>query len=353
MSNTGAPCTGIEASIDYFGVSFLENSVSKTVIQRILGRDSVWHPCRALYGYTQGLRVGNIAIYSGGNCGSVYVEVTGKGCRDIERIHGFYGWNGWAKMIEEILLHGLRITRIDFTFDDRSGLISYERFLRKIRQKAVVSGFREAVKIEKLDLTDASVTGTCLLFGSTHSDLLVRAYDKALQTKSGPVSDRPSTWTRLEIQCRHDYAQSLAMEFTEKGFAAILGDLRARLSFRIPSKTDRNRGRWRECDWWLKFLGSTPVQPIQVVKPQAAEESTAANLVRQYGPFLGSLQETPEGSEILDWILESSVDRHESKKLDQVQPEPKRILSTQRYKELRAKVYQDSKGGEVPRNFRR
>jgi hypothetical protein len=143
------------------------------------------------------------------------------------------------------------------------------------------------------------------------------------------------------------------MEFTEKGFAAILGDLRARLSFRIPSKTDRNRGRWRECDWWLKFLGSTPVQPIQVVKPQAAEESTAANLVRQYGPFLGSLQETPEGSEILDWILESSVDRHESKKLDQVQPEPKRILSTQRYKELRAKVYQDSKGGEVPRNFRR
>ena len=338
--NTGAKATTTDASIDYLGISLKEHEVSKAQVQRILARDAGWLPCRALHGYSQARKTMNVTMHFGGNDNSTFFDIGGKGCRDLERIHGLKSWRDWADLLEDIFQTGARISRSDFAFDDKCGLISYERLLRKVRQRAVQSTFRIARRYEDIRLSDAKVVGKSLMFGSVKSDLLVRVYDKALQLSESDQQSNDEIWTRLEVQARKGYANLLTRSFSQLGYMGILGDLRTRLSFRVPSQTDSNKYRWKESPWWKKFLDSAPSHRMRLQNTISSSDDTALSLLTQYGDFMGQLQESEEGSKMLEWILQEAVTKHGLKALEEQKPGPKRNSGPQLHRELLASAFQ-------------
>ena len=290
-----------------------------------------------MHGYALAQRVDHITMCWGGNNDTIYVEISGQGCRELEEIHNIKGQYGWANLLEDLQSTGAKICRIDFAFDDRLGLISYSRILRKIKSRSVLGCFRKARKTEEIRLCDAKITGTSLMFGGRESDYAVKIYDKNLETGT-----TDGQWTRLEVTGRKNHAQLLVSAFIDGGYSPILSDLRQRLSFRVPRTSDTNKARWKECDWWLKFVQSVPKQALRPKAMMTTNESKAETLVRQWGPYLGELQTTVEGKQLLTIIIDESQQSFESRSERQEQATPRKRVGPQASFELRAKVFQDA-----------
>ncbi len=335
--NTGGSNTRSEASIDFLSFSLKANSVSRNHIMGVLAKQANWSPCQSMHGYALAQRVDHITMCWGGNNDTMYIEISGQGCRELEKIHNIKVQNGWTNLLEELQGTGAKFCRIDFAFDDFLGLISYSRILRKIKSKSVLGCFRKARKTEEIRLSDATITGTSLMFGGKESDYAVKVYDKNLETGTAD-----GQWTRLEVTGRKSHAQLLVLAFIEGGYSPILSDLRQRLSFRVPSTSDTNKARWKECDWWLRFVRSVPKQALRPNAAMTTNESKVQTLVRQWGAFLGELQKTVEGQELLNFIIDESQQSFEARAERQERATPRRRVGPQAHMELRAKVFQDA-----------
>lgn len=201
---------------------------------------------------------GEIKILQDGNKtteGMTQLIMSGKGCRYFEK----HSTTNWIDFFSVIMNTSVNYKRIDLAIDDFEGFFTPDKVYRKIKQKAVTSKFRKGRWIESFDLSDYEKLGTTLYCGSPGSEIQVRFYDK-LKEREGKnflVDKSIKHWVRTEVQLRDGRAEAMAtlISLNSKDVGELVsGTLADYINFRVRDKKEKNKSRWKICDWWLSFL---------------------------------------------------------------------------------------------------
>jgi len=314
FSNTGAELTnrnGLKARIDWVSVTFhgiSEREVIEDIL--LLNPDDFVEMDRGMYGYPQSLRFGEIVILYGGRPEmGVHLSMTGAGCREYENI----GKVPWSILFRVMLAAEAQFTRLDIALDDHVGYWTIEKIANKVRRGELVSKFKSAKRVEKLQISDGSATGETVYFGSGSSLVTIRMYNKRLEQLGRDDIDPatvPDIWNRTEIQARKERAQAIAQLLAnghEVG-AILMGILAYYLRFVTrPKNGDSNKSRWKTAQWWQRFLDD--VEPIRLTEPCEMETTIERRLAwmrRQVAPSLAAVIRAMDGemTEIYNLIRE-------------------------------------------------
>lgn len=241
---------------------------------------------RGAMGYHRAKIAQGIVVFFDGRPGmGVHVRMPGSACRAIEASGGVEDWEAFlARLLED----GRSISRLDVALDDRSGSITVDLCFAELTAGHLVHKFRVMCAQEYFDPVGA-IDSRTLYAGSQKSELRIRIYDKALETKTvGP-------WTRVEVQTRNDHAAALAgmlaMGDTSARAEAFGGLLLWYLDFKEPGR-DGNRSRWQTALWWSAFAHDALKRKLLLAPaPLRTADETIAALVQQYGPTLAALVE--------------------------------------------------------------
>ena len=241
------PKGAVKALIDWVSVTFptFENP---ELAKDLIGGDWV-EMDHGHHGYKSGCVQGGVMVlYDGGgpNMG-VHIQMTGKGCRQLEASGRI---RNWQEFLGELRSLGGRFTRIDGAFDDTLGLITMADVETALRSKTIVSRWRQADPRQTVSLAEgAEENGKTIYFGSPTSDVKSRFYDKARQ-QGCPAGVH---WVRVEIECRRERAGAYADAVIDGGAEAMAGVLKSYIDFKERG-ADSHRDRWKSAEWWQGFL---------------------------------------------------------------------------------------------------
>lgn len=275
----------VTAIVDW--LAFTVPALDPVTVEEWLGED--WTETeRGGMGYKKGKVCGHMRLYYDGQAGmGVHVEISGKGCREVEALWHFYDW---ATIIEGVTDRGGHVTRIDVAFDDRAGILSALEITRAIDEGRVVSRFKDALNMRKRRLVDGEGNGWTEQFGSAQSSVQVTMYDKA---KEQGVEGH---WLRVEMQFRHDRAEAAAEMVKAGKIAEIAGVLRGYIEFKtLPAGSDSNKRRWPAASWWVSFLDGCAKTRLQVKPRTRSLDDVYAWLDRSVGPSLAVFVEIADG----------------------------------------------------------
>lgn len=147
-----------------------------------------------------------------------------------------------------------QVSRIDFAFDDYSGLIDIDVMSNQARRMEYTAVPHHVQIVADSDIADPDHVGVSVIHGAKSSDVYFRFYDKRVERQR---YDLPH-WIRGEIQLRHEAAQGAIEQLYESGFdvgKVYSGILNRYLQYRDPC-ADSNKARWSVSDWWNKFSGA-------------------------------------------------------------------------------------------------
>jgi phage replication initiation protein len=317
--NTGAVTS--KGLVDWLACTFHERSLEH--VKLLFGAGQDWQAAdRGGLGYVSCLFRGDVRVYYAGSVGmGVHVEVTGKGCRQLEAEQvidagslamGLPG--GWTAFLGELSEHGARFTRVDLAVDDREGLLSLEVIEQSIAAGDIVSRFREGRVINDYDFRTGRQSGKTAYLGSPKSLMFVRIYDKAAQTGEN------FHWVRVELQARKERACQLVEQVIKHGLAAALSVLRNYVDFKVPGTTEtlaKNNGRRPSAAWWLAFLDAAERLRLSTAPAVRTLQQIAETVLRQWGPGLAALMVSPAyGTRWLRGVVEAGGCRWRSKHYD-------------------------------------
>lgn len=238
--------------IDY--LTFTSKIDTVDTLKSFLGfSDLPFQELKGRYFYKKRLSFDGINIYYDGlddNMG-VCVELSGKGCRNFEKL----GTGDYNELLNYIVSNPneLNITRLDLAFDDFDNLLDFDTIIEHIKSKNYVSRFRRFRTINEYSQTE-EYESTTVYCGSDKSDTLFRIYDKRAEQERFDLQH----WVRFEVQLRDDRAlcfANLLMSGNSLGslFVKVINNY---LRFVVPNDDDSNRSRWITAEWWFKFLGT-------------------------------------------------------------------------------------------------
>lgn len=239
--------------IDWF--SFTSKIDSTDSILRLLGLDYPlikFQDLGGMHGYKDRLYFEGISIHFNGSekmnlDGSVWVEMSGQGCRAFEQ---YSSHKDWIFILTQIFNapDDYHITRCDIAYDDWSGVLDIDQLRRESSKHNLVTKFRD------YGVDRSYVNNDCTLyFGSKKSDVLFRCYNKAAERER---EDEIEHWIRFEIQLRDEYAEKFLEEFYYSGCLGqtFAGVVKHYLRFVKPSRSDSNKARWSTRKWWERFV---------------------------------------------------------------------------------------------------
>lgn len=183
---------------------------------------------------------------------NVWLEMSGSGCRAFET----YGHGDWQKVFD-FALRWCNITRLDVSFDDKSGILDMEKLVGDtyFRREYVTKCNKHHVRMDMDDRTPDD-NGITIYHGSRQSNLMVRIYDKAQQLKR-----YDEHWVRVEMELHRENARRfLELEGTigEKWAGVLLNYVR----YVDPDPVDSNRWRWPLKDYWSNLVKAA--QPMKL-----------------------------------------------------------------------------------------
>ena len=238
----------------------------------------------------------------------ICLDLSGQGCREFENVPG----NDWLKFLHDICDRDFKtnITRLDLAYDDHTGILDLNRIACDVRDRYYTSPSKKSQIIWSDDQVN-DVKGLTVYIGSKSSDVMVRIYDKAAEREFGSELH----WVRVELQLRHDRAQTAAGEIIKTHYLVVkkadngdliteevyrepsvgriaAGILRNYLIFRDPRTSDENKSRWPVASYWDKVLLDmerislwiSPGEPYNFSK-------TELHMIKQYGQALITIQE--------------------------------------------------------------
>ena len=182
------------------------------VAERASGMIERWYAERALHGYRwqvvsvekPGLRV---MISPRNHDMGVHVQFAGS---------ALAGENVKDRL-EYALDSGGRVTRIDLAVD-----VAQDWNIPELYEIARSGGCKTRTK--KFSLI-TSTEGTTFYAGSRTSEKFLRVYDKGAQTKSSRA------WTRIELECKGDFAQGISNYIRTEGLSSVPQVIRGFLDF--------------------------------------------------------------------------------------------------------------------------
>ena len=186
----GETSVSLPVCIDYLSFTVAGGDVGAIVLeaQAFLGVPVVEDRGRGLFGYRSSVDLGGYGIVAyGGEAqrGTIFVSITGEGCRriaDLGRVRT------WAESL------GARITRLDIAADDFDSVaVDIPRAIAAWRDGLFKVGGRPP-KARCID-DFGSGEGRTLYVGSRQGGKLCRVYEKGKQ-----LGDTESAWIRAEVE---------------------------------------------------------------------------------------------------------------------------------------------------------
>ncbi len=250
--------------IDWLGFSTKLHSVDDLIV--LLGlEDQVFEESAPQNFFGKVIYFSGIKIYSEPTQlkmeGFVSIQMSGKGCRTFETV-GSGDWEGLLNHLTENL-HGVNITRFDYSFDDLDKILNFNELIDLTLERDEYGRLENLVTESKtvhvdLQFTSQKSTETpkgdptagTIYWGSKKSEFFIRAYDKAREQNC----DLGVHWIRYEMQMRRSHAEN----FLKMGFhnfsENFLGILRKKVRYIEQTSQDTNKSRWDEHPIWKKFF---------------------------------------------------------------------------------------------------
>lgn len=280
-SNTGATCTqenSLIASVDWVSITFKDvlNWAELCKVLNIPKHEFILKDSGS-NGYKKMAVCDNIIIFyePGENTKNMgcHVNMSGQGCREYESRFG-ESFN-WSVFFALCMNFNINFSRLDIAIDDLKGYFTLKQVMNSIKEGQVVSKFKLARNLEEHVLKTGETKGQTIYFGN--SDIMFRFYDKKQErlNKGFQLKKDVQFWQRYEIQLRSDHADKacryLAYDSVKIGEFAK-GLYANYLDFKIKSKTDSNRRRWKTTRWWKSFLGNCKKISLSQVAPDYSIE---------------------------------------------------------------------------------
>ncbi len=258
------------------------------------------------------IRRGHVSIYYDGkvetNQGLVLVEVSGRGCRQLESEgvldvpcaeNAFLGgWRGFLGDLQEL---GCAFPRVDWALDDTSGLLDLDKIAESWRAGNCASRFRDMDERRK-HRRDGDLVGHTLNFGSRTSQMFVRIYNKRLEQIVRGEEVPHAQWVRVELEAKGKGAAALVARFVTEGAVPVAQALWYYLDFKEPGG-DTNVCRRNTCSWWLAFVEwAKDKVPVGIGTATRTLEGMAKALRRQWSAGIALLLEAE--SHGADWLAE-------------------------------------------------
>ena len=227
--------------------------------------------------YTKLYQFGNIKVFGdsiptdinrdGLGC---YLVLSGKGCDEFHSwlMGSDMNYQSFFQELSSLGINNFHITRIDIAIDDRNNLpyFTMEQIKRKCLKNEFISTCNNYRFAESSFLNDTAKT---VYIGDTKSSISFRFYDKdkeqamKLQEPYNPLE----SWKRTEIQLRNDKANGVVQ--TLMGSSMELGQLTfdligSNLRFLVKDNAQKNKSRWKTCDFWIRYLGN--IEPLRIGK---------------------------------------------------------------------------------------
>ena len=187
-----------------------------------------------------------------------HLYMTGSACRQFEELGLSYN-----TLFQKLYKLNVHFTRVDVSIDDFTGkYFPFDKIKKCVLNREVVSKFRTSIEFVKTNLTDVDNIGYTIWFGTRASDVQFVFYDKLKEriynANCEIIQDNLKSWNRFEMRYRNDYADTIILNYVNlDNFEDYLfGLINNYISFRVKSKTDSNKRRWKLQSWWSNFVGS-------------------------------------------------------------------------------------------------
>lgn len=230
--------------VDYFGIS--SKSISFADIRCLFGFDYlVFKNVRSNRRYKYALWYPGVSIHYNSSM-DWYVELSGSGCRVVEKINKDFTWEALFEFFRPFILNKLvHVSRIDVACDDLDNNVSFPKMFQHLRQDKFVTRSRYCHWSEGSEQS--------IYVGSPKSDKRLRVYNKALEQGLDDMH-----WIRFEFQLRNDEALQFLINLYhyDYNFAYLfLGFLNKTIRFTqtVVDKENNHTSRAKIADWWLKF----------------------------------------------------------------------------------------------------
>ena len=217
------------------------------------------------YMYRDRVSFGNIHIYYNNiNADKDYpmLEMSGQGCREFETFSSLK-FDDLFEMSKDT--ENYHVTRLDVAYDDHNGIFDINQIKKDYLNRYWVSNStkgRVTVDVSREKDKDGNyINGVSIMTGTKSSDMYMRIYDKAVER--GIKDGRH--WVRCELVLKQDRAVKFIKNEEEIG-KKFRGVIYNYFRFVTPSRTDTNQRRWKERDYWKKFLEDA--EKIRVYTPK-------------------------------------------------------------------------------------
>ena len=204
---------------------------------------------KGMYGYSYSAWYDGI-VYAWGGADTVYIQMSGTGCRTWETTHPGLAWEKWIRYLQSSYA-SLHVSRLDIACDT-FGQLKLKTIQAYTRNGKYISRW-------KTFLIQEGSAEMAVIWGSSKSDFRLRIYDKTLEriVKAGVDEDTvPKDWVRCEFQLRNDAAASFirSWQSTDSIGMTFMGIMKNQLLY-VSQYDGKNRNRATVAPWWDRLLG--------------------------------------------------------------------------------------------------
>ena len=204
---------------------------------------------KGMYGYAYARWYDGI-VYAYGSSDTIYIQMSGTGCRTWETTHPGLTWEKWIHYLQTTYAT-LHISRLDIACDT-FGKLKLQTIQAYTRANKYISRW-------KTFLIQEGSSEMAVIWGSSKSDFRLRIYDKTLerQVKGSVDADKvPKDWVRCEFQLRNDAAASFVRSWQSTGSIGLtfMGIMKNQLLY-VSRYDGKNRDRATVAPWWARLLG--------------------------------------------------------------------------------------------------
>lgn len=250
-------------SPDWYKVSFLgDDAVARAVA--LFGGDMGFEFTsgdRGLWGYRKSESRGYVMIHHSNPSpmmhGYCTVDVSGQGCRQLEREGVVESWSTFTKAILDA---GGSFTRLDVAFDVKNGF-TWEQLRQAVTDGHVVTRMDKVSSVQTIASDGKTVLSESLYYGSPKSDTRLAFYNKRAEQLL--VHERfegglPDSWVRMEMRSFKKRAHAMAECIAKSDdLTPVWQHFVAMWDLRCPgASVDRTVTRWGRVPFWAEFVGS-------------------------------------------------------------------------------------------------
>lgn len=244
------------------------------------------------------------------------VDISGKGCRDIESFSDFSLDELIFKVVSK---NDFKVSRIDIAMDvinDKS--FKYDSLIKAYLKNNFTCRSKAHTIIKG---TNDGVSGISLYFGRKSSNIFINIYDKGAERGYKPDE---ISWTRFEVRLRHENAEGFCNKLAEGYDVGYLyvGVVNNYLRF-VVNSTDSNKSRLKTAPYWDRLLSHT--EQIKVFDKKFVEYD--------YSKFENDLFNSC-GSRVLAYLKVHSVqDLQNELSMRNIKLNPKQQIIVDNYKD--------------------